>query len=231
MAPAKNIERSVTRTYRTAIRLGEDFITLEETITLPIDASDNEVQQAVDLGWRIYRTQREALEGQITGIREAQGLPASITIRDPEAPASDKQRNYIAALQEDLTWTNEQLNAFAQEQGVAFVTLTKGQASSFIDSLKKLAEERHAYAVNGNRTSLPGEDSRSASGANLLTERQHQALLKMSQDRDVDLDTETQQRFGAPVTELTSEQASTLITEWQRSARAGNRHTVSDTAL
>jgi hypothetical protein len=231
MAPAKNIERSVTRTYRTAIRLGEDFITLEETITLPIDASDDEVQQAVDLGWRIYRTQREAVEGQVTGIREAQGLPASITIRDPEAPASDKQRNYIAALQEDLTWTNEQLNAFAQEHGVEFVTLTKGQASGFIDNLKKLAEERTAYTANGTRAPAQGEEARAAGGAHPITERQHQALIKMSQDRDIDLDAETQQRFGVPATELTSEQASTLITEWQRSGRAGNRRTVSDTAL
>jgi len=36
-------ERLVSRTYRAAIRLGEDFITLEETITLPLDASDEEV--------------------------------------------------------------------------------------------------------------------------------------------------------------------------------------------
>ena len=40
-------ERLVSRTYRAAIRLGEDFITLEETISLPLDASDEEVTQAV----------------------------------------------------------------------------------------------------------------------------------------------------------------------------------------
>lgn len=31
-APRKNDDRTVARTYRAAIRIGEDFITLEETI-------------------------------------------------------------------------------------------------------------------------------------------------------------------------------------------------------
>ena len=49
--PRKNSdERMVSRTYRAAIRIGEDFITMEETIALPLDASDEEVTQAVDLG-------------------------------------------------------------------------------------------------------------------------------------------------------------------------------------
>jgi hypothetical protein len=48
-------EATVSRTYRAAIRIGEDYVTLEETIVLPLDASDEEVAKAVDLGWRIYR--------------------------------------------------------------------------------------------------------------------------------------------------------------------------------
>ena len=36
-------QRMVSRTYRAAIRIGEDFITMEETIALPLDASDEEV--------------------------------------------------------------------------------------------------------------------------------------------------------------------------------------------
>lgn len=221
MATPKHAERSVTRTYRAAIRLGEDYVTLEETITLPIDASDAEIQQAVDLGWRIYRTQREALESQIASVRETQGIPAPIIVRDPDAPASEKQRNYIAALQEDLAWTSEQLSGYAQEHGVELVTMTKGQASGFIDSLKKLAEERSSYAANGNRTPAPaGEDARAATRSQPLTERQHQALIRMAQERNVDLDAETQQRFGSPVSAISGEQASALITEWQRSGRS-----------
>ena len=73
-------EATVSRTYRAAIRIGEDYITLEETIVLPLDASDEEVAKAVDLGWRIYRTQREAIEAQIAGIREAQPAPPAFVL-------------------------------------------------------------------------------------------------------------------------------------------------------
>src|SRR5437868_10802853 len=154
-SPAKSgDERLVSRTYRAAIRIGEDFITLEETIALPLDASDEEVAQAVELGWRIYRAQREAVEAQVAGIRETIGAPAPIVVRDPDAPASEKQRNYIAALQDDLAWTNEQLTVYADEQSVDLVTITKGQASSFIDGLKKIAEERAQYG-DGARGKVP----------------------------------------------------------------------------
>jgi len=145
-------EQLVTRTYRAAIRVGEDFITLEETVALPINATDDEVQRAVDLGWRIYRAQREAVEEQAQEARQgrAAALPASngngasYAPRDPDAPASDKQRNYIARLQDDLGWSGGQLASYAAEQGVDLVTLTKGQASTFIDGMKQLAEAHKA---------------------------------------------------------------------------------------
>ena len=112
-------ERMVSRTYRAAIRIGEDFITMEETIALPLDASDEEVTQAVDLGWRIFRAQREAADAQVTDIRSAIGTPAPITVRDPDSPASDKQRNYVVTLQDNLTWNSEQLAAYAEENSEA----------------------------------------------------------------------------------------------------------------
>src|SRR5262249_62360305 len=115
-SPRSADERTVTRTYRAAIKLGEDYVTLEETVTLPLDDSDEEVAQAVDLGWRIYRAQREAAEAQVGDIRSTIGAPAPITVRDPDSPASDKQRNYIATLQENLTWTSEQLASYAEDQ-------------------------------------------------------------------------------------------------------------------
>src|SRR5215217_9536178 len=138
-------ERMVSRTYRAAIRIGEDFVTVEETIALPLDASDEEVTQAVDLGWRIFRAQREAADAQVNDIRSAIGTPAPITVRDPDSPASDKQRNYIVTLQDNLAWNGEHLAAYAEEQNVDLVTMTKGQASVFIDGLKKLSEERSTY--------------------------------------------------------------------------------------
>lgn len=228
MVKPRDEERYITRTYRAAIRLGEDFITLEETITLPLDASDEEVQQAVALGWRIYQAQREALDSQVAHVRETQQASATpIVVRDPDAPASEKQRHYIAALQEDLNWTGEQLATYAYDQGVEMVTLTKGQASSFIDKLKKVAEERPAYH-DGNRPSTGGADAE----ASLVTERQLNALIKLAQERGVDLDTETQQLFGAPANAISSAQAGSLLKEWQRQERStGTRRTSSDSAL
>jgi hypothetical protein len=233
-------ERLVSRTYRAAIRLGEDFITLEETITLPLDASDEEVAQAVDLGWRIYRAQREAAETQAADIRSAAPAPAPITIRDPDAPASDNQRNYIATLQDKLTWNSEQLAAYAEEQSVDLVTMTKGQASGFIDGLKKLAEERAQYgdsargkpqAARGYETN--GTHSTGATGSSgngvPVNEKQLHALERLAQQQGLDLDMETRRRYGLVAHGLTFEQASALLREWQRPAPG--RKSVGEPAL
>jgi hypothetical protein len=222
---AERPDRTITRTYRTAVKIGEDFITLEETISLPIDASDEEVTQAVDLGWRIYRAQRAAVEEQIAHVRE-HGAPATpITIKDPDSPASDKQRHYIAALQEDLTWSSEQIGSYAREQQIDLVTMTKGQASSFIDGLKRLAEDRASYETPQNgapgvamqaaapvaRTNRPGDNNPAA-------DKQIQALERIAQQKGLDLDMETRRRFGAVAHGLTFGQASELLSEWQRRA-------------
>jgi hypothetical protein len=215
-------DRTVSRTYRAAIRLGEDFITLEETITLPIDASDEEVAQAVDLGWRIYRAQREAADAQIAETRGSVGAPAPIVVRDPDAPASEKQRHYIAALQEDLAWTNEQLATYADEQMVDLVTMTKGQASTFIDGLKKLAEERSQYTDSArkpqaNRAEEPTQNGNRAASGQPVNEKQLYALERLAQQQGLDLDMEARRRFSVVAHGLTYEQASSLLREWQRS--------------
>lgn len=194
---------SVTRTFRAAMRIGEDFFTLEESIVLPLDASDEEIAKAVELGWRIYHAQREALESQAAMVRETHAPQSSTTpsVRDPESPASERQRNYISLLQNDLSWNNEQLASYANEQGIDLMRLTRGQASSFINGLKKVAEERGSYRVNDE--------------ASAMTTRQQQALQKLAHERSVDLDEEIQQRFGVAVSELTNRQAGELIKEWQ----------------
>lgn len=220
----RNDEQIVSRTYRTAIRLGEDFITLEETITLPIDASDDEVAQAVDLGWRIYRAQRAAVEGQVAAVREASAAASvhSIAIKDPDAPASEKQRNYIAALQEDLTWSNEQLASYADEQSVDLIALTKGQASSFIDGMKRLAEDRSSYTTepraNGRSEATPAAEPAPARSADNTpaNDKQILALERLASQHNLSLDKESQRRFGVPSSELSSVQASALLREWQQ---------------
>ncbi|HEU4322460.1 MAG TPA: hypothetical protein VFS21_04850 [Roseiflexaceae bacterium] len=218
---AKADERSVTRTYRAAIRIGEDFITLEETITLPADATDDEIGQAVDLGLRIYRAQREAIDAQISTIRESAGTPAPITVRDPDAPASDKQRNFIATLQDSLGWSSEQLAAYAQDQGLDLVTLNKGQASIFIDGLKKLSDERSAYGEGagrnrGDNRTANGNGSSSGAPAN---DKQISALERLAQQAGLDLETETRRRYNIPVARLSGDQAAALLKELQRPAQ------------
>lgn len=211
-------ERIVSRTYRAAIRIGEDFITLEETVTLPIDATDEEVAQAVDLGMRIYQAQRAAIEAQAASIRETAGPPPAITVRDPDSPASDKQRNYIATLQDTLGWSNEQLAAYAGENSVDLVTMTKGQASTFIDGLKRLSEERGSYN-DGQRTraEAPAHDgARAVGGVARANERQISALERLAQQHHLDLSAEAQQRYGVAVNELSYDQAGELLREMQR---------------
>jgi hypothetical protein len=230
-------ERTISRTYRAAIRIGEDFITLEETIALPIDASDEEVAQAVDLGWRVYRAQKEAAESQIADIRGSVGAPAPITVRDPDSPASDKQRNYIATLQDQMGWNSEQLASYAEEQTVDLVTMTKGQASVFIDGLKKLSEERTSYG-DGARGKAPAASNGSNGAAQAApraadgapdNEKQLHAMERLAQQHGLDLDGEARRRFGAPAHSLTYDQASALLRDLQRPA--ANRRQPSETVL
>ncbi|GAB4201422.1 MAG: hypothetical protein OHK0022_23470 [Roseiflexaceae bacterium] len=214
-------ERSVTRTYRAAIRIGEDFITLEETITLPADASDEEIGQAVDLGLRIYRAQREAIDAQISAIRETAGAPAPITVRDPDAPASDKQRNFIANLQDSLGWSSEQLAAYAQDQGLDLVTLNKGQASTFIDGLKKLADERSTYPEGAGRGRNDGRAANGNGNGNgaPANDKQISALERLAQQNGFDLEAETRRRYNIPVARLSADQAAALLKDLQRPAQ------------
>ncbi|WP_298818074.1 hypothetical protein [Chloroflexus sp.] len=210
--PAKpQSERSVTRTYRTAIKLGDDFITIEETITLPIDADEQTVQQAVDLGWRIFRSQREAVEQQIAQIREQHAAATTITVRDPDAPASERQRNFIATLQQALGWSSEQLAAFAQQHGYDLVALNKGQASAFIDELRRLQEEHQRLAIAEERARYANQP---------ISDKQRNAILSLARELSLDPDAEAQRRFQVPLTQLTNEQAATLIGEWQAAHRA-----------
>jgi len=238
--PRKNgdEQRMVSRTYRAAIRIGEDFITMEETIALPLDASDEEVTQAVDLGWRIFRAQREAADAQVTDIRSAIGTPAPITVRDPDSPASDKQRNYIVTLQDNLAWNSEHLAAYAEEQNVDLVTMTKGQASVFIDGLKKLSEERVAYGDSARakapaspaQPARPAEPSVSAAPSGPpVNEKQIHAMERLAQQHGLDLDKESRRRFDVDAHGLTYEQASSLLRELQRPTNG--RRAVNEPAL
>ena len=152
-------------------------------------------------------------------------------MRDPDAPASDKQRNYIATLQEQMSWNGEQMATYAEEQSVDLVTMTKGQASVFIDGLKKLADERStSYTVNTRpsnpttpRPETPArapEAPRAADSAP-VNEKQLHAMERLAQQHGLDLDAEAHRRFGVLAQGLSYEQASTLLRELQRPIRRG----------
>ncbi len=230
MAPPSPEDHGVTRTYRTTVRFGEgDYVTLEETVSLPLDASDEDIQQAVALGWRIYQAQHEALESQVASIRETRSPAGPITIRNPDAPASDSQRKFIARLQADLGWNDDRMAAFASEQGLRLVDLTKGQASSFIDELKQRADEAASYQQTGARhgagaaVSEPASasyEARQGQGDGTSTEHQQRALRKLAQARSIDLAAVLHEHYGvATVEALTDQQAGSLIQEWQRTPR------------
>jgi len=123
---------TIARTYRVAVKHGEDYTTVEETVVLPIDASDEEIQQAVATGLRIFAAQHLAVETQIAQIRANTPAPA------PPEPASDGQRTLIDALAEELGWSDATLDTFAAERQITdWHTLTKRQAHGLIDALKR----------------------------------------------------------------------------------------------
>lgn len=132
----------VTRTMRAAVKIGDDFFTIEETIALPPGATEAQISEAIRTGMMIYETQRAAVEEQIGELRSRAGAVRSGQIREPDAPASDKQRQYLEFLLKELGWTNEQLVQFASERNRNLLTLTKRECSELIDELKGVLVEQ-----------------------------------------------------------------------------------------
>jgi len=83
--------RSVTQVARVAVKLGEDYHTFEISVTLPPDASDAEIAQAVATGRRISTMQRAELDAQISTLR-------GMVLELPPMPPTSKQLRYIGQL-------------------------------------------------------------------------------------------------------------------------------------
>lgn len=228
---AQKEQPTVARTFRAAIRIGEDFYTVEETITLPVDASDDEITQAVDAGMRIYAAQRAAAEEQIRELRtQVAASPLPVTIRDPEAPASDKQRAYLDYLLNELGWDSDRLHTFAQEHNVDLVRMNKREASEVIDQLKRVLEGRGSAdtTANDDEEAAPVEGPRPTARQGVLpvgdgaTTRQIKALERLVEERGIDAEAELDARFdGRPFDQLSIDEAGQLLTEWQQRPRAG----------
>ncbi|HEY1011745.1 MAG TPA: hypothetical protein VGE07_03515 [Herpetosiphonaceae bacterium] len=217
-------EALVTRTYRAAIRCGEDFITIEETISLPPAASDDEISQAVDTGLRIYRAQQAAIEAQVAAIR-AEHPAAGPRILDPEAPASEKQRSYLEYLANALEWPAGQLQNHLRDQGATLEALTKGQASEIIDALKKQLDggqpaPASESAPAAEQTVMAAAVAQSpVSGGAPASTRQIAALQRVAGQHGVDIADEARARFGvAHLNDLTSHEAGALLQELQNRA-------------
>lgn len=135
-----------------------------QIITLQPAASDDDIAQSVATGLRIYEAQRAAIEGQIRMFRQgATSQTPPVQIREPDAPTSHKQRQYMEYLLKELSWDNGRLIAFAAEHQFNLLTLTKREASELIDQLKgELAGEAE--------TSTPAVESSVETEATATTE-------------------------------------------------------------
>lgn len=215
-------EALITRTYRAAIRSGDDYFTIEETIALPPTASDAEIAQAVDTGLRIFRAQQSAVEAQMSALREAH--PAGpVRIADPDAPASEKQRSYLEYLATTLEISDEQLQKTLREHATTYETLTKGQASEIIDQLKGQLDGRQAPVNDAPPVSGQAELAvaapATANGGTLASTRQIAALQRVASQQGVDVLAEIRSRFGAESLDaLATSEAGALLQELQNRA-------------
>ena len=138
---------TVSRTYRMAVKIGEDYLTIEETVSLPVTASDDEVQEAVALGWRIYTQQRAAAEAQILEARESYG-------GDNERPVLDSQLQRIHQLQQLLEWSAPELDRFLSERGFDSARLTRHQATQVVQLLRRIHDDAQRQNSPANRRQL-----------------------------------------------------------------------------
>ncbi len=229
----QNAQSIITRTLRAAIKVGDDYYTVEETIALPPTASDDQIAQAVDTGLRMYEAQRAAVEQQIRSLREhAVAQPVPVQIREPDAPASEKQRSYMDYLLKELNWDYERLASFAAERMLNLLTLTKREASELIDELKGLAIGSPVETAEAAATpDVPvGEDEEIVELepthqpilpiGERATQRQVRALERLIEERGIDLEGELRARFGGrPIADLSMDEAGQLLSEWQQRPR------------
>lgn len=178
---------SVTRTLRAALKIGEDYLTIEESITLANDASDADIAAAVALGWRIYTQQREAIEAQISEARDTYGS-------DRERPVLPAQLRTIENLQRVLGWETSQLATFVAERRYDMSQLTRRQASTIIDQLRRQFDEQQ-------RAEGP------------ITKGQYDTVQRMATTSSIDIDDAIRRHLNidVPLAELTFGEATVLV--------------------
>jgi hypothetical protein len=138
--PPLDEQERVRSLYRAAVKLADNYITFESDVTLPVGASEEQIRAALDTAKRIRQAQAADTQGEIDTMSEdvqlsGGGRSSRYTIRDPEAPASTKQRNAIDRLAASKGWDNTRLVSFCELAGYPLLNLTKGGASWLIDAL------------------------------------------------------------------------------------------------
>lgn len=237
MSKSEQAQSLISRTLRAAVKIGDDYYTVEETIALPPTASDEQIAQAVATGLRIYEAQREAVDTQVRQLRDqVVSHPAPVQIREPDAPASEKQRAYMDYLLKELEWDSDRLQAFAAERSLSVLTLTKREASELIDDLKGVlagvddAPAAEPAVASEAAAETPGEVAAEPAPAaerqailpigERATPRQVRALERLVEERGIDLQGELRARFGERgLQELSMDEAGQLLSEWQQRPR------------
>ena len=215
-------EPMVTRTLRAAVKIGDDYYTVEETITLPPGATEAQIDAAIDTGRRIYEAQRVAVSTQLGTLREDARSSAGTASAAADTPASDKQRHFLERIGGDLGWSTARVADFARSVVEADLqTLTKDQASRVIDGLLAIRDGT-AQAPPYTPPPTPLEQAVEATpepaaprdpAEARATPRQIGVLQKLLAERDV------KPYQGRPFAELSGTEAGSLISEWQQRPR------------
>ena len=149
--------RSVSQVARVAVKIGDDYHTLESTVTLPPGASDAEIAEAVETGTRIYTAQQAAMNALITALRAA--VPAATP-----TPPTTRQLNAVGTLQNQLSVAT--IAAVYKEFEIPGPQpTTKAQASALIDRFKAIIN-----GVADDPAAVPAGESAQAQPAEEVTE-------------------------------------------------------------
>lgn len=119
----------VTAIYRAAVSIGGDYYTVESSITLPPDATSEQIQQAVATRDAIHVAQAPGINAIVAALKDAAG-----------EPATSDQRGYMYRLLKQVSWQESDLVAYLAPLGQTLETLTKRQASKVIDYLIQIKD-------------------------------------------------------------------------------------------
>lgn len=147
-------ERSVTQVSRVAVKIGDDYYTFENAVTLAPGATDEEIAAAIDTGSRIYLMQRAALDAQVAELRAA---PPAASIRRP----TRKQIDYLGQLRSQVS--NATIAAVYREFGItAPEPQTFDDARALIDRFKAIingvADDPAAVLAGERSQEQPAEE-------------------------------------------------------------------------